>query len=457
EMDGKGDEIFVNCNWIMAGRNNATEFEGKYRSPMYGDVNRHYGWVQAGSRSDKGGIRSGDQYRGYSAIGEFDISDGETLTIMPTIWEWDGNEDEMTAFMSFLTGHVNEIKNASLQLIQGVNQLSGGNTSQFLLDMGNTNLSLFSMAVNAILGQAKDRPIGLDAAGRFKSKAFVLNRGLCRDIAQRNLGYGLGVLQMDYDENQLGNTRDHGAYTILIKIELLGSGSTTATTPSNPPGRYIPPPMTTPPAGTATHGSAPVSNPPAGTPTHGSTPVSNPAGGSSYIPPPSTNSPGAASHGSAPVSTPASGGRYIPPPVANPAGRGGAPAGAPNGASPAGPASPSANPAGPSANPAGPAGGAVSIPGTWTGTYGDGPSSTSHGFFSLQFNADGSLLMLDPRRAVLARGSYVMNGISMTGSLSWLAGGRYLIAGRTKGPTMTGTWGRETSNFNGGNWTLTKQ
>jgi len=65
--------------------------------------------------------------------------------------------------------------------------------------------------------------------------------------------------------------------------------------------------------------------------------------------------------------------------------------------------------------------------------------------------------MLDPRRAVLAKGSYVMNGIAITGSLSWLAGGRYLIAGRTKGSTMTGTWGRETNNFNGGNWTLTKQ
>ena len=432
ELDGKGDEIFIQCNWVMANNNNSTEFEGKYRSPIHGDVNRHSGWIQAGSRSDKGGIQSGDQYRCNTAIGEFDISDGEVLTVVPTIWEWDGNQDDINGFLDFFGGNVNFIKDRAMQQSRSFAQ-SSGNDLQCVMDMSKVNISPFSMAVNAILGQADDRPIGMNAAGKFSPKSFVLTTNMIRQITQRNLGYGLGVMQLDYDENKLGNTRDHGAYTILIKFEYLGSTGTpiTGTVPSTAP-HYVPPATTT---GTASNGNGSTAAhyvPP---------PVTNGAGNnasapSRYIPPPSGNNAGGSYHGSTTINTT---------PLPNPSSQ------------TAGAAAGNKYPAGQN-NPAGRAGGAVvSVPGLWKGTYGNGGSTTDHGYYNFQFNADGTMLMLDPNKTILARGTYTIAGNVLHGTYYWLVGGMYSLTGIMNGNTMTGTWGHNSDESDAGKWILVKQ
>ena len=56
------------------------------------------------------------------------------------------------------------------------------------------------------------------------------------------MGFGKGVIPVQYDETAVGNLRDHGIYTILMKVEFFPAQSTN-TTPAPPPA---PKPTTSP-------------------------------------------------------------------------------------------------------------------------------------------------------------------------------------------------------------------
>lgn len=457
EMDGKGDEIFVLCNWLMADKNNNLEFSGKYRSPLHGDINGHNGWIKVGSRSDKGGITSGDQYRCNTAIGEFEISDGEVFTMTPTIWEWDGNDEAYNNFQVHQTNHVNELKNVASQFSKGFALLGDPvNTTIVLVNQMKTTISLFSMAINDILSQAKDRPIGMETNGRFSPKSIVLTRDMMRKIAQRNLGYGLGVLQVDYDEIQLGNTRDHGAYTVLIKVEYLGSSSTAPTggtyqpsnntTPVSTTPRYVPPPSTS--NNTTPASTTPRYVPPPST-SNNNAPASNPP---RYVPPPST------SNNTTPASTPP---RYVPPATSsNPAQSSG------------GVYHPNIPPAN---NPQAGNGGAVALPSAGNANMPStgGPKKAMDGVYAVkfyylqkpisplnvyfQFFSNGTMTYLTDLNRFIGseNGTYMLgnnNQLQLRHSAPAAQGHYYSYVGTLNGNQISGTWGNDASTTNGGTW-----
>jgi len=253
EMDGKGDEVFIYCNWVMAEKNGNKAFNGQYKSRIHGDINGHYGWIQAGTRSAKGGIRTSDQFRGNTVIGEFDFDDGQILNFTPTIWEYDGDPSMYNSFTNYMNNAGNVIKDNSIGFSKRL-PLTASNSSQVTMNFKSQNLTVFSTIVGDIFGQAKDRPVGMDANGGFSPKSLVLTRDIVHKFSQINNGYGLGVYEVSYDENLLGNTRCHGAYSVLIMIEVLnstnigtgaaGAGGTPATT--NGTKQPVPPPVKLP-------------------------------------------------------------------------------------------------------------------------------------------------------------------------------------------------------------------
>src|SRR4051812_19463864 len=126
EWDGKRDEVFVASSVYIKDKNGNTLYKNLTRSSVLGDTNNQPGRVQAGTASDKGGIRTGDIFparfvtewldslhrfpkeisepgerdpaaslsRSYPPmlLWEGDLTRGEnSVFIWPTIWEWDGS------------------------------------------------------------------------------------------------------------------------------------------------------------------------------------------------------------------------------------------------------------------------------------------------------------------------------------------------------------------------------
>jgi hypothetical protein len=68
--------------------------------------------------------------------------------------------------------------------------------------------------------------------GDFSPKLVVMNTPNLVTISNSNMGYGKGVIAVNYDEAAVGNLRDHGNYTILLRVEFTPTQNTTAP-PSN--------------------------------------------------------------------------------------------------------------------------------------------------------------------------------------------------------------------------------
>lgn len=108
-LDGKGDEVYVNAQVIKFAPNGTILSYTSDRSVLMGDVNERPASeerVLAGSASDQGGIVSGSAYRpGTAARRTYShptlpwvVFDGElaqgtdAVMVIPTIWEWDDKD-----------------------------------------------------------------------------------------------------------------------------------------------------------------------------------------------------------------------------------------------------------------------------------------------------------------------------------------------------------------------------
>src|SRR6185295_14531797 len=110
-----------------------------------------------------------------------------------------------------------------------------------LLDAGPL-LSLKAIFAVADLLAPKPRPIGVTTNGEYSPKAVLFNANVMQQIAASNFGYGQGVIPVQYNEEALGNSRDHGNYVVLLKVDFTPKPTATSYAPPPPP----PPPSSTP-------------------------------------------------------------------------------------------------------------------------------------------------------------------------------------------------------------------
>ena len=110
ETDGKGDEVFIISEAGSIDRTASVSHRVSRKSKTYGDINGFPERVQAGSRSDKGGLKTGDcapnrdlsqpRPAGMSTFNDdfpmllwqgnlYSGTWSNAVVIMPTIWEWD--------------------------------------------------------------------------------------------------------------------------------------------------------------------------------------------------------------------------------------------------------------------------------------------------------------------------------------------------------------------------------
>jgi hypothetical protein len=272
-LDGKVDEIFLRFYFTVADRNGNTKLKYGNQTDIYGDNHGPFGnRINAGSAVDlfgnlKGGIKGGDNYYCNNIIGEYDLAAGDVLTVVPTIWEWDPGNGYESAFDASIEGAYTvmnqKASNLSNQRFGSANGLGSSDMlGLFLIDAGSfLSLKAFFNVVGELT--PKPRPIGITKTGEYSPKAALFNANVMQQIAASNFGYGAGVIPIQYNEEALGNVRDHGNYIVLLKVEFTPKpGSINNSAPPPPPSsgynNSAPPPP--PPPAASTGNKSPTGN-----------------------------------------------------------------------------------------------------------------------------------------------------------------------------------------------------
>jgi len=241
--DGKGDEVYFNFGFSLADKNGNSKLSYEKRTGVYGDATGPFSnRISAGSYVDlfgnnKGGIKAGDTYRCNTIVGEYDMADGDILTIVPTGWEHDPIADNSASFFSTMKGFYNSINQKLAPIMIGFNVLTG-NLGGIIYNAGRLGISKINAGGNqGELGKAGTRPLGMEKYGDFSPKLVVVNTPNLNTICNSDMGFGKGVIGVNYDEVAVGNSRDHGNYTILLRIEFFpNQNATAATLPSSSTG-----------------------------------------------------------------------------------------------------------------------------------------------------------------------------------------------------------------------------
>jgi len=241
-LDGKGDEVYFNFGFSLADRNGNSKFKYEKRTAVYGDATGPFSnRISVGSCTDlfggaKGGIKAGDTYRCNELIGEYDMADGDLLAIIPTGWEYDPVADDLNSFTTTV-GNMYTILTQRLAPIVNKIRLVTDRISSLIFPITDLGLSKINAGgLQGELGKAGTRPIGMEKYGNFTPQVAGLTAPNILTLINSNYGYGNGIFAIKYDEVALGNTRDHGIYNILLRIEFTPA----PTVPVNTPPSTVP-------------------------------------------------------------------------------------------------------------------------------------------------------------------------------------------------------------------------
>lgn len=222
--DGKGDEVFVTYEARVLGRDEQVAAStGLIRTPLYGDIN-HPDWRttrrQAGTWSDLGGLKSGDEQALGIQVWEGTLeSGGDSVLVIPAIWEWDGNQDFLTGVFRFLGAPValageglGLAVNARAPSLLDEAQLVYSPVLRSLAGRGEAGSDIVTS--KSVFGDPKDRPIGMKddgAAYRYDPQAIQIDYETAVQLSGDRGGFRVPMRFVDADELK-------GDYTLHVKV-----------------------------------------------------------------------------------------------------------------------------------------------------------------------------------------------------------------------------------------------
>jgi hypothetical protein len=229
ERDGKRDEVFIvhEARVLDAGASVVAATE-PVRSRVMGDVNRH-DWrttrIAAGTASAEGGIKTGNEVITDLVLWEGELASGaNSVVIVPTIWEWDGDPDFLNRALGFLgapivllgEGAGIALSPPSPDALPATARALLGHVFARLTARGEIGANV--RVSKNVFGDPKDRPIGMKDAGVFyvfEPQALRLDFNSASLLSRTNFGAGNGILGMTYrDAEEL-----KGDYTLHIHVE----------------------------------------------------------------------------------------------------------------------------------------------------------------------------------------------------------------------------------------------
>lgn len=217
QVDGKGDEVWIVINLLLFGANESVAV----RTPTMGDANDQPGRLVAGSRSDRGGIQSGD----------VNLPTGPTLPVPADGWNadsrptlpfaaWQGTLVEGKAGVPVEVGIVEDDRQGG-DTWRSFLSLLGQPAVQTALQNAAKELSPENGGNGVVIASLAGLPDALAkvfgvAGDRFieAPRAMVLTY----DSAMQMSGNDGGVVTLEFDDRrqQNGNV---GCYEVLLRIE----------------------------------------------------------------------------------------------------------------------------------------------------------------------------------------------------------------------------------------------
>ncbi len=251
DADGKKDEVFFSFMYTVAGINGNTKLSSKSVSGVFGDATGPFSSrSSAGSATDifgnnRGGVKSDDVVDCNFTVLDINLEAGDVISIVPSIWEWDNNNFNvqqsfegaiMAAFPQMNTKVVEDIKFCYPKTEE---------QSCFVKDgTGYLGIPNCSNILQSVSDRPGNRPIGMTSTGAYSPTVITMGADMLEKIAAmqfRNIGLpghtNVGNLPVAFNEEALGNTRDHGNYGIYLKVEFI---KTAVSTPL-PPKKIKPP------------------------------------------------------------------------------------------------------------------------------------------------------------------------------------------------------------------------
>ena len=250
ETDGKGDEVFIISEAGSIDRTFAVKHRVSRRSQTYGDTNGFAERVQAGQRSEKGGLKTGDRApnRDLSQprpagmgiltddfpmlLWQGDLYDGNNAAvIMPTIWEWDLRSINFPApgypiphdvppewqlrnhFDRWIRNDFGRFVATRIRTM--FRSPFVGRAPRAAWAQERSNADIFTMGTNGT------RAIGLQPAERvaftdvFEPMVLILTFA----AAEQALRSSNGIFQMTYEEPRCCGLE--GSYTLFLQLERL--------------------------------------------------------------------------------------------------------------------------------------------------------------------------------------------------------------------------------------------
>lgn len=242
-MDGRGDEVFFRFAISRADARGTVKQNFSRITDVYGDKSGAFtNRIKAGTESPTGGIRAGDQVNANLLLGEFDLNDGDITTIIPTAWEQDPIADNSNSFASTVDGFVASLNQRIAPIMIGVHALTGDLAGALFYGASLGLTATRPAGDQGELGRAGTRPIGMQKNGDFIPNVFTINTANLVTLCNSNYGFGNGVFAVNYDEVALGNSRDHGNYVLLIKLEFTGRSNPVVPPPPAPAATTSAPP-----------------------------------------------------------------------------------------------------------------------------------------------------------------------------------------------------------------------
>ncbi|NJD78164.1 MAG: hypothetical protein FIB08_13920 [Candidatus Methanoperedens sp.] len=231
-VDGWADEIYIHNDIRLIDNNGNTLVRSEKITNIMGDTNSFPYRVQAGNATGRGGIIAGNSFpydeEPWNSINDplkskqppmllFEgvLTDDSIVVITPVIFEWDGGTDLFNEWGRALVDSGPAIAEAAIILINAFKgtAISGEQVKKGL----DTGLPKLFSLVSSIVGQAKDRPIGMKKEGNnyaFEPQSLTLTRITAELLVNNDLGHGPGVIEIIYrDDDTL-----KGVYSLYIGV-----------------------------------------------------------------------------------------------------------------------------------------------------------------------------------------------------------------------------------------------
>jgi hypothetical protein len=239
EFDGKGDEVMIRAHNRKYTRDGSLLYAVDRVTDIMGDTNNQPGRVRAGSRSNAGGLQTGDVFPGSPTeppqpwemanrhppflAWEDDLADGEVVYIAPSIWEYDGGGSVVDNYIAWQAEVDRQFGERAKKIYEDAH-----GPMDWIFDAVSLTIQTIdsTSGIFGFRGKKGDRPIGTTRDPNDRNKPIYnpviieLTPSRAEALLTANpSGQGNGVLELEFKDDPYLE----GNYSLWVQLHRAGA------------------------------------------------------------------------------------------------------------------------------------------------------------------------------------------------------------------------------------------